>query len=124
MGVYKPRSSDLIKYFPEIVSAEIKMNPQGAIEAFGQAAAYRLFSNRVYIVMPDSISDEDFGRLEALCMLYGIGLILITIENAEKETAFSIRVRAQRFSPDLFYVNEFAKSFHRHNPDKFEKLFG
>ena len=36
----------------------------------------------------------------------------------------SIRVRAQRFSPDMFYVNEFADRLKRHDADIFEELFG
>ena len=36
----------------------------------------------------------------------------------------SIRVRAQRFSPDMFYVNEFADRLKHHDADVFEELFG
>jgi len=42
----------------------------------------------------------------------------------ELDPHFSIRVRAQRFSPDMFYVNEFAERLKRHDNDTFEKLFG
>lgn len=122
IGIYKPSGADLIQFPKEIVSAEIKIDPYQPVVAFGQAAAYRLFSNRVYVVMPSSIGPEDLGRLEALCMLYGIGLVLFDL-NVE-DPSFSIRVRSQRFSPDMFYVNEFATGLHKHNPDKFEELFG
>jgi len=37
---------------------------------------------------------------------------------------FSIRVRAQRFSPDMFYVNEFAERLNNHNKKMFQELFG
>ena len=33
-------------------------------------------------------------------------------------------MRAQRFSPDMFYVNEFADRLRLHNHDLFEELFG
>lgn len=71
--------------------------------------------------MPTTISDEDLSRLEALCMLFGVGLVLF--EPNPKSPDFSIRVRAQRFSPDMFYVNEFARRLHQHDAALFEDLF-
>ena len=79
IGVYKPRPSDRIKFPNEIVSAEIKVDPQAPVIAFGQAVAYRLFSSKTYVVMPNTISKEDLDRLEALCMLFGVGLVLFTL---------------------------------------------
>jgi hypothetical protein len=122
VGVYKPLASHRIKFDLEIVSAEIKVEASQPVVAFGQAVAYRLFSAKSYVVMPNSISPEDYGRLEALCMLYGIGLVLF--EPDPKEPAFSIRVRAQRFSPDMFYVNEFADRLYQLDPGTFNQLFG
>jgi hypothetical protein len=121
VGVYKPLASDRIKFSPEIISAEIKVDPQVPVVAFGQAVAYRLFSAKSYVVMPDSLSEEDKSRIEALCMLFGIGLVLFetNIDNPN----FQIRVRAQRFSPDMFYVNEFVENIHRLYPDVFNDLF-
>ena len=58
----------------------------------------------------------------ALCMLFGVGLILFEL-NTENPN-FQIRMRAQRFSPDMFYVNEFADRLRLHNPELFEELFG
>lgn len=49
---------------------------------------------------------EDQSRLESLCMLFGIGLVLFELN--KDSPRFAIRVRAQRFSPDMFYANEFA----------------
>ena len=46
VGVYKPLARDLIKFPIEIVSAEIKIDPQQPVVAFGQAVAYRLFSSK------------------------------------------------------------------------------
>src|SRR6185295_8561892 len=68
VGVYKPLASHRIKFDIELISAEIKVDPTQPVVAFGQAAAYRLFSAKSYIVMPNSISEEDYSRLEALCM--------------------------------------------------------
>jgi hypothetical protein len=94
IGVYKALASHRIKFDPEIISAEIKIDPQQPVVAFGQAVAYRLFSAKSYIVMPKSISEEDYSRLEALCILFGIGLVLF--EPNLEEPEFTIRVRAQR----------------------------
>ena len=122
VGVYKPLASHRIKFNLEIVSAEIKVDPSQPVVAFGQAIAYRLFSAKSYVVMPTTISPEDYGRLEALCMLFGIGLVIFN-PNAD-DPDFSIRVRAQGFSPDMFYVNEFADRLYQHDTAIFNKLFG
>ena len=121
IGVYKPLASNIIKFPLEIVAAEIKIDPQTPVVAFGQAVAYRLFATKCYVVMPDRISDEDLSRLEALCMLFGVGLVVFALN--PKSPDFSIRVRAQRYSPDMFYVNEFARRLHQYDPGLFEDLF-
>jgi hypothetical protein len=122
VGIYKPLASNLIKFGIEIISAEIKIDPQAPVVAFGQAVAYRLFSTKTYIAMPTTLTEEDQSRLESLCMLFGVGLVLFDLN---KDTPlFSIRVRAQRFSPDMFYVNEFADRLKHFDADIFEELFG
>jgi hypothetical protein len=122
VGIYKPTAGNLIKFPMEIVSAEIKIDPQAPVVAFGQAVAYRLFSTKTYIAMPVTLSQADLGRLESLCMLFGVGLVLFELNKAVP--AFSIRMRAQRFSPDMFYVNEFADRLRFSNAEIFETLFG
>jgi len=121
LGVYKPLASNLIKFPIEIVSAEVKVNPSEAITAFGQAAAYRLFSSKTYIAMADTIPQDDLSRLESLCMLYGVGLVLFDLN--PKDPSFRIRMRAQRFSADMFFVNELADRLRTQDPQTFEKLF-
>jgi len=122
VGVYKPLARDRIKFDVEIISAEVKIDPYQPVVAFGQAIAYRLFSSKSYVVMPRTILPEDQSRLEGLCMLFGMGLVIFDL-NVEAPR-FEIRVRAQRFTPDMFYVNEFADRLHQHNPDVFQQLFG
>ena len=122
VGVYRPLTADLIKFTPEVISAEIKVDPQQPVVAFGQAVAYRLFSTKTYIAMPHNIGESDLSRLEALCMLFGVGLVLFNADSTDNP-AFGIRVRAQRFYPDMFYVNEFAESLKKTDRGKFEKLF-
>ena len=122
VGVYKPLASHLIKFPVEIVAAEIKIDPTTPVVAFGQAAAYRLFAAKSYVVMPQGISQEDYSRLEALCMLFGIGLVLFATNPDQPN--FEIRVRAQKFSPDMFYVNEFAERLCQLDASMFNRLFG
>ncbi|MFZ4573228.1 MAG: hypothetical protein ACOYN0_02450 [Phycisphaerales bacterium] len=122
VGVYRPTTKDLIKFNQEIVSAEVKVDPREPVTAFGQAVSYRLFSTKCYVVMPSGMSEADKSRLEALSMLFGIGLVLF--EPNPKAPNYSIRVRAQRFIPDMFYVNEFADRMREIDSDAFERLFG
>jgi len=121
IGVYKPLAGNLIKFPLEIVSAEIKIDPQAPVVAFGQAVAYRLFSAKTYVAMPSTLTEEDQSRLESLSMLFGVGLVLFDLDKTNPR--FSIRVRAQRFSPDMFYVNEFAERLKLHDSEVFEQLF-
>lgn len=121
VGVYKPSTRDVIKFQAEIISAEVKINPSEPITAFGQAIAYRLFSSKVYLVEPSTMTPEDQDRVEALCILFGVGLILFDLD--AKNPNFRIRVRAQRYNPDMFYVNEFADKLYNARKDVFDKLF-
>jgi len=121
IGVYKPSKRDVIQFPAEIISAEVKTNPSEPITAFGQAIAYRLFSSKVYLVEPSSMIPEDQDRVEALCILFGIGLILFDLN--PQNPNFRIRVRAQRYTPDMFYVNEFADKLFNTRRDVFDRLF-
>jgi hypothetical protein len=121
VGIYQPRAGDLIKFTTEVVAAEIKIDPRVPVVAFGQAVAYRLFATKTYIAMPKNMAQDDSDRLEALCMLFGVGLVLFDLNKEAPD--FSIRVRAQRFSPDMFFVNEFAERLKSHDAKLFEKLF-
>ncbi len=51
----KRQPSDPVPFPLELVSAEIKIDASQSVTAFGQACAYRLFSHKVYIVMPITI---------------------------------------------------------------------
>ncbi|HEY9229901.1 MAG TPA: hypothetical protein VIP11_24835 [Gemmatimonadaceae bacterium] len=100
-----PRKSDIVKFPTEIVSAEIKLDTQGLITAFGQACSYKLFSHKTHIVVPSTASEDDIARLDALCLIFGIGLVLFDA-TAPSDPKFDIRVRAMRHEPDMFYVNQ------------------
>jgi hypothetical protein len=108
IGIREAKRSDIIKPPTEIVTAEIKIDLNGLITAFGQCCSYKLFSHRAYIVVPENSSEEDISRLDALARIFGIGFILFDASNP-KEPSFSIRVRASRHEPDVFYVNKYLK---------------
>lgn len=67
--------SDIIKDPTEIVFAEIKTETFQLVTAFGQACAYKLFSRRVYLVIPHQAQKEEISRLDSLCQIFGIGLV-------------------------------------------------
>ncbi len=108
IGVKEPLRSDIVKSFTEIISAEIKYDDGRPIEAFGQACAYRIFSHKVYLVIPESSSSDDKQRLDSLCQLFGIGYVLFDNTDPE-EPDFNIRVRPQRHDPDIFYTNRYLR---------------
>ena len=122
VGVYRLPRSAVISVQTEIIAAEIKTNPEESIVAFGQAVAYRLFATKSYIAMPKTISLDDKSRLEALCMVHGIGLVFFTINLSNPD--FEIRVRAQRALPDMFYTNEFLERLRKRDAAVFDRLFG
>lgn len=105
IGIRRSRESDIIKLPTEIVSAEVKTDSNGLITAFGQACSYKLFSHKSYIVVPLDSSEEDLARLDALCLIFGIGLILFD-RTKTSVPGFQIRARATRHEPDMFYVNK------------------
>jgi len=108
VGVLKPRPSDILSFPQEIISAEIKVDDASLITAFGQACSYRLFSHKAFIAIPQSAREEDISRLDSLCMIFGIGLILFDATNP-KNPNFQIRTRATKQAPDMFYVNRVLK---------------
>ena len=108
IGIREAKRSDIIKPPTEIVTAEIKLDLNGLITAFGQCCSYKLFSHRSYIVVPKNSAEEDISRLDALSRIFGIGLILFDAANPN-EPDFTIRARAARHEPDVFYVNKYLK---------------
>ncbi len=116
IGIREARRSDIIKPPTEIIAAEIKIDSSSLITAFGQACSYKLFAHKTYIVVPSNSSEDDIARLDSLSRIFGIGLILMDPTNP-KHPQFSIRVRAIRHEPDIFYVNKNLKAVE-------DKLFG
>ncbi len=110
VGLYRPLMKDIIKFPEEIISAEIKIDVQAPIVAFGQACAYKLFSHRVYMVVPNAMSPSDIERLDALANVVGIGLVTFNADDPERPD-FRIRARAGKHEPDYFYVNKMMASY-------------
>ncbi|MEN3033951.1 MAG: hypothetical protein ABDH18_03050 [Aquificaceae bacterium] len=104
IGVYKLSSIALLQPQPEIISAEIKTDALQLITAFGQACAYKLFSHKVYLVVPRDSKEE--SRLESLCYRFGIGLVVFDPTNFTSPD-FSLKMRAMKGEPDYFYLNEY-----------------
>jgi hypothetical protein len=105
IGVRESKRSDIIQFPTEIVSVEIKTDSNGLITAFGQSCAYKIFSHKTYIVVPNDSQIEDITRLDTLCRQFGIGLILFDNKSPELPN-FTIRVRADKHDPDMFFVNK------------------
>ncbi len=122
IGVYRFSDIDPIKPPPEIITAEIKIaiDTASLITAFGQACSYKLFSHKVYMAIPEQAGQEAISRLESLCILFGIGLILFNFDNPQ-DPQFKIRTRAQKSEPDYYYLNQYLR---RLPEDKKRELFG
>ena len=106
VGKLESRRSDIIKGPTEIIAAEIKTDTLQLVTAFGQACAYKLFSHRVYLVVPRHSQDDEVSRLDSLCQIFGIGLVTFNAEDPGSPD-FRIRVRPTRHDPDLFYTNKY-----------------
>ncbi|MFK3650835.1 hypothetical protein ACI2IY_20685 [Lysobacter enzymogenes] len=112
IGLYEARPSDPIKFTTEVVAAEIKIDTQSLIVAFGQACAYKLFADRVYIVVPRNSNPNDLKRLDALASVVGIGLVKFNADDPDNPE-FQVMVRAAKHEPDYFYTNEVLSNFKR-----------
>ena len=108
IAVREAKRSDIIKTTTEIISAEIKLDVAGLITAFGQCCSYKLFSHKSYLVVPRISSEEDLSRLDSLARIFGIGLVLFDLDNPN-QPQFTIRARASREEPDMFYVNKYLR---------------
>lgn len=106
IGKKESKRSDIIQAPVEIVSAEIKTETGQLITAFGQACAYKLFSHKCYLVIPKQSPQDEIARLDSLCQLFGIGLVLFDVDNSNIPD-FIIRVRPIKHEPDFFYTNKY-----------------
>lgn len=108
IGKRESRKSDILQVPTEIVSAEIKTDVSQLVTAFGQACAYCLFSHKSYLVVPEESPQDEVARLDSLCQVFGIGLILFDASSPENPE-FDIRVRPRKQEPDMFYANKYMR---------------
>ena len=121
IGVLKPRAQDIFKFEPQIVTAEIKAVPGQPVVAFGQAVAYRLFSHKTYIVVPESTGGDDMSRLKALCSLHGVGLVTFALDVDAPD--YTVVVLPALANPDMFYVNAMLDRLKASEPKLLNTLF-
>ncbi len=121
IGVLKPRAQDIFKFEPQIVTAEIKAVPTQPVVAFGQAVAYRLFSHKSYIVVPNSTSSDDMNRLKSLCSIHGVGLVTFALNKDQPD--YVVVVLPVNAAPDMFYVNNMLERLKSSEPKLLNKLF-
>ena len=108
IGKRDSRPSDIIKPPVEIVAAEIKTDTKQLITAFGQACAYCLFCHKSYLVVPRKAAAEEISRLDSLCQVFGLGLVLFDSDEPE-DPDFVVRVRPRKQDPDIHYTNQYMK---------------
>lgn len=114
IGQYGPNKSDIFQFPVEIVSAEIKSDTNQLVTAFGQACAYCLFSHKSYLVVPVRSPEDERLRLESLCQVFGIGLVLFDSENPDNpKFDNNMRVSPRKQSPDLSWTNRYIKSIEK-----------
>ena len=121
IGVLRPLKGNLVKFDPQIVSAEIKIDPSQPIIAFGQAISYRLFSHKSYVVLPSTMAPDDLDRIIALATIFGLGFV--TFNPDVQSPAFQIQVRASLAQPDMVYVNQMADQLNSYDKKGFDRLF-
>jgi hypothetical protein len=108
VGKSESKRTDIIQAPVEIVSAEIKPDVYQLVTAFGQACAYCLFSHKVYLVISKKAPKDEIARIDALCQVFGLGLVLFDSDNP-KDPQFDIRTRPRYQQPDLFYANRYMR---------------
>jgi len=108
IGTYRVFGIGHIQPPTEVISAEIKTDVNQLITSFGQACSYKLFSHKVYLVIPRDSRMVDIKRIEALCLKFGIGLILFN-KNKKENPEFEILTRAMKSEPDYYYLNKYLK---------------
>ncbi len=106
-GYQKIKTTSSFQKHPELVAGELKVETKydELITAFGQAASYLLFCHKSYVAVPDDSDADGLARLEALCINFGIGLLLFN-RNDPQAPEFKIRNRSQRHEPNFVYLNE------------------
>jgi hypothetical protein len=113
VGKYELSQRALLKSETVIVSAEMKATANTAeiISGFGQACAYKVFSHKVYLVVPRGIEEILLRKLVSQCSIVGIGLVVFDLNGPEGPTPdmFERKVKALSTNPDMYWANEYMR---------------
>ena len=121
-GIIAPTASDLYRFSSEFISFEVKRDLTQLIVAFGQAASYRLFSHQSYLVIPRDEKHSEYRRVDALCELFGIGLIDFVL--VDEEPIFRVRLRPRTQVPNPSYLNDFLAKLRDSDKAMLNKILG
>lgn len=125
VGVIRSEPDDAAQFPTEVVSVEVKVKGDGLMEGFGQACAYRLFSHRVYLVIPEPKGEGERQQIKTLCSNFGVGLVYFVLRDDPKRlfsTSYKKQLNAPSHSPDRFYVGGFLERLRKNQKKKFEEL--
>jgi len=126
IGVWLPKMDDIFTRPMEFISVEIKKDVQWKklVSGLGQAAAYTLFSHKVYFVIPGTSSEfppsneiniyikpSNLAKLNTICQNLGIGLI-----------TFTARLQGDEFNPDYLLFDFKINTNPRLNEPNYEAL--
>jgi hypothetical protein len=120
LGVHRALPGDIFTWSPELLSVAVSTSTREAVIAFGQAAAYQVFSTKVYVGVPASISPSDRRELDVRCQHHGIGLLLL---GPTPDAEHVLAIRARRGTPDLDATRQFLECLRR-DRERFSQLFG
>ena len=95
-----------------LVSGELKTSSRwdDIVTGFGQAASYLLFSHKSYLAIPRQTNQDDKRKIEALCVILGVGLLFFDNNNVD-DPKFEVGNRPIRREPDIYFLTKRASEF-------------
>ncbi len=106
---------------PKIITAEIKVSQstKDILKGFGQSCAYKLFSHKVYLVIPSDTNIEQ--RIFTLCIKFNIGLVLFNLNDTLDDIHWEVKNEPTYDEPDYDYVESMLEG--KSKGSKLFKLF-
>lgn len=117
LGAIRASSDAVYKPPLEIVAVEIKDEGYSPVEALGQAMAYKLFSHRTWLILPD---DSDLDRIEGIAISANIGLI--SFSRKSQKFDFTTLNRPMSGHPDFLEVNNILEELKIKDKKKYNEL--
>ncbi len=89
----------------KIISAEVKTSESAGdiLKGFGQCCSYKLFSHKVYLVIPSSV--KIMPRISALCIRHNIGLVIFDLKDAMDDVDWDVKNEPYFEEPDYDFVD-------------------